>query len=293
MDVTRPCCAPRAATTTTLERTAAHARVRNTHGQVLVPGGDFAMGDAFGEGYPLDGELPVHTVRLRSFLIDTAAVTRAQFAAFVAGTGYVTDAERAGVSAVFHLHVDPRADVLGAVAGTPWWLSVRGACWRSGAGDAHPVVHVSWYDAQAYAAWAGKRLPTEAEWECAARGGLAGRRYPWGDELRPCAIWQGDFPHAGHGGTVPVDAYEPNGFGLHNTVGNVWEWCGDRFSPAYYERSPLDDPRGPEVGDERVMRGGSFLCHDSYCNRYRVAARTGNTPASSASNVGFRCANDA
>jgi len=291
MDVTRACCAPRARAA--VAHDAPVRRTRSTEGQVLVPRGSFAMGDAFDEGYAEDGELPVHTVRLRAFRIDTTAVTNAQFAAFVADTGYVTDAERAGVSAVFHLHVDPRAEVLGAVAETPWWLSVRGASWRSGAGGTHPVVHVSWHDAQAYAAWAGKRLPTEAEWELAARGGLEGRRYPWGDELQPCSIWQGDFPDAGHGTTVPVDAYAPNGLGLFNTVGNVWEWCADRFSPTYYERSPLDDPRGPAVGDERVLRGGSFLCHDSYCNRYRVAARTGNTPASSASNVGFRCANEA
>jgi formylglycine-generating enzyme required for sulfatase activity len=291
VDVTRPCCAPRAAAT--LERETSRARKRRTNGQVLVPGGTFAMGDAFGEGYPDDGERPVHTVRLRPFLIDVSTVTKAQFAAFVADTGYVTDAERAGASAVFHLHVDPGAEVLGAVAATPWWLSVRGACWRSGADDGHPVTHVSWHDADAYAAWAGKRLPTEAEWERAARGGLEGRRYPWGDELRPCAIWEGDFPHGGRGGTVRADAFEPNGFGLHNTVGNVWEWCADRFSATYYGRSPIDDPRGPEIGDERVLRGGSFLCHDSYCNRYRVAARTGNTPGSSAANVGFRCANDA
>jgi formylglycine-generating enzyme required for sulfatase activity len=191
--------------------------------------------------------------------------------------------------------------VLGAVSGTPWWLSVGGACWRAPEGgrssvdgrEAHPAVHVSWHDAQAYAAWAGRRLPTEAEWERAARGGLDGRRYPWGDEPAPCAIWNGDFPHEGHGRTVRVDAFAPNGFGLYNTVGNVWEWCADRFSPSYYARSPRDDPRGPAIGDERVLRGGSFLCHDSYCNRYRVAARTGNTPASSAANVGFRCANDA
>ena len=291
MDVTRPCCAPR--TAATLERTTPRAHTRSTDGQVLVQGGTFAMGDAFGEGYAGDGELPVHTVRLRPFRIDVTPVTKAQFAAFVADTGYVTDAERTGASAVFHLHVHPGAEVLGAVAGTPWWLSVRGASWRSGADDTHPVTHVSWLDAEAYAAWAGKRLPTEAEWERAARGGLEGRRYPWGDELRPCAIWEGDFPRGGRGGTVPADAYEPNGFGLHNTVGNVWEWCADRFSPTYYARSPIDDPRGPATGDEHVLRGGSFLCHDSYCNRYRVSARTGNTPGSSASNIGFRCANDA
>jgi formylglycine-generating enzyme len=299
VDVAPPCCVPRAAGAGTYETP--RPRRRDSRGQVHVDGGTFAMGDAFGEGYAQDGELPVHEVRLRPYLIDATAVTNAQFAEFVEATGHVTDAERAGASAVFHLHADPDADVLGSVAATPWWLSVGGACWRTPEGGRstvdtradHPVVHVSWHDARAYAAWAGRRLPTEAEWERAARGGLEGRRYPWGDELAPCAIWAGDFPHAGRGGTVSAGAYPPNGLGLYNAVGNVWEWCADRFSPHYYERSPTNDPRGPAFGDERVMRGGSFLCHDSYCNRYRVAARTGNTPASSASNVGFRCANDA
>ncbi|WP_051844459.1 formylglycine-generating enzyme family protein [Streptomyces sp. NRRL S-813] len=285
---------------------------RSTRGQVRLPGGEFAMGDAFGEGYPADGETPVHAVRLQPFHIDETAVTNAQFATFVKATGYVTDAERYGSSAVFHLVVAaPSSDILGTAAGTPWWINVRGAHWRrpEGAGSDitgrqnHPVVHVSWNDATAYAQWAGKRLPTEAEWEYAARGGLAGRRYAWGDELTPdgrwrCNIWQGRFPHTntaedGYVTTAPVKAYRPNGFGLWNTAGNVWEWCSDWFSPAYYAQSPAEDPRGPDTGAARVLRGGSYLCHDSYCNRYRVAARSSNTPDSSSGNLGFRCANDA
>ncbi|MCW3814433.1 formylglycine-generating enzyme family protein [Micromonospora sp. DR5-3] len=290
-------------------------RSRSTRGQVSLPGGSFAMGDAFGEGYPSDGEGPVHEVTLSAFTIDATTVTNAAFATFVKATGYVTEAEALGVSAVFHLQVKAeRSDVLGAATGTPWWLVVRGADWRHPYGPAssiadlqnHPVVQVSWNDARAYAAWAGKRLPTEAEWEYAARGGLDGARFPWGNELLPrgrwnCNIWQGEFPHRntaddGFVGTAPVKQYAPNRYGLFNTVGNVWEWCEDWFAADTYARragTRVVDPRGPaepDVTGRRVMRGGSFLCHDSYCYRYRVAARSGNTPDSAASNVGFRCA---
>ena len=312
----RPCCTPTATTVSAVparvEPPAQAVRPRSTKGQVRLPGGEFAMGDAFGEGYPADGEGPVHQVRLKPFHIDETAITNAQFAAFVKATGHVTDAERYGSSAVFHLAVDAApADLLGTAAGTPWWINVRGAHWRcpdgprSGIADRgnHPVVHVSINDATAYAQWAGKRLPTEAEWEFAARGGLAGRRYAWGDELAPdgrwrCNIWQGRFPdhntaEDGYLTTAPVRSYRPNGYGLWNTAGNVWEWCADWFSPTYYAQAPVDDPRGPEAGTTRVLRGGSYLCHDSYCNRYRVAARSSNTPDSSAGNLGFRCANDA
>ncbi|MEV5548746.1 formylglycine-generating enzyme family protein [Streptomyces sp. NPDC052309] len=316
----RPCCTPGVAgspeavavTLTAAPPAPVHAATeRSTRGQVRLPGGEFAMGDAFDEGYPADGESPVHTVRLEPFHIDETAVTNARFAAFVKATGHVTDAERYGSSAVFHLVVAaPAADVLGQAAGAPWWINVKGAHWRRPEGahsditgrQNHPVVHVSWNDATAYARWAGKRLPTEAEWEYAARGGLSGRRYAWGDDLTPggrwrCNIWQGHFPHTntaedGHLTTAPVRSYRPNGFGLWNTAGNVWEWCSDWFSPTYYTRSPREDPRGPETGTTRVVRGGSYLCHDSYCNRYRVAARSSNTPESSSGNLGFRCAND-
>ena len=270
------------------------------------------MGDRFAEGDPADGEQPVHDVQVTRFHLDAAAVTNAQFSTFVKETGYVTDAEELGISAVFHLAVEAdRADVLHQVEAAPWWLAVRGASWRHPGGPRssvsslsnHPVVHVSWNDARAYCAWAGQRLPTEAEWEYAARGGLAGRRFAWGDELVSdgrwrCNIWQGAFPSLnslddGWLTTAPVKSYRPNGYGLWNTAGNVWEWCADWFSPTYYAASPLRDPAGPDDGDRRVMRGGSYLCHDSYCNRYRVAARSGNTPESTSGNLGFRCAGDA
>ena len=305
------CCAPTLSTGTAapvatppLKRSSRPAR-----GQVPIPGGTFAMGDAFGEGYESDGETPVHPVRLEPYRMDATAVTNAQFATFVKDTGYVTGAEEFGVSAVFHLayHGDAR-DVVNRAAGAPWWLAVRGASWRHPEGphsdvsqrQNHPVVHVSWYDAQAYAHWAGKRLPSEAEWERAARGGLEGRRFAWGDDLTPrgrwmCNIWQGTFPtdntgDDGHLGTAPAKSYSPNGYGLSCMAGNVWEWCADWFAADYYEQSPAVDPQGPETGEQRVMRGGSYLCHDSYCHRYRVAARSSNTPESTTGNTGFRCA---
>ncbi|MFJ4903439.1 formylglycine-generating enzyme family protein [Streptomyces sp. NPDC088727] len=275
------------------------------HDQVALEGGAFSMGDTFDEGYPADGERPVHTVRVAPFGIDVTTVTVAMFRAFAEESGYVTVAGREGSSAVFHLAVAAeRADVVRSDPAVPWWLEVRGADWRhphgplSAAEPDHPVVHVAWDDAVAYCAWAGRRLPTEAEWEYAARGGLEGQRFAWGDELLPggrwpCNIWQGRFPYEntgadGHLATAPVRSYPPNGFGLHEVAGNVWEWCADLFAPDYYAHSPVEDPRGPEGGDRRVMRGGSYLCHHSYCHRYRVAARSANTPGSSSGNCGFR-----
>nr|WP_240720813.1 formylglycine-generating enzyme family protein [Pseudarthrobacter sp. NamE2] len=277
------------------------------HQDVGLSGGRFAMGDAFAEGYPSDGETPVHEVKLDGFRIDATPVTNSMFADFIRETGYCTEAEQYGTSAVFHMLVraQPR-DILGAAAGAPWWLNVRGANWAHPAGPSsswedienHPVVHVSHHDALAYCAWARRRLPTEAEWEYAARGGLEGMRYCWGNDLTPggehrCNIWQGTFPKIntrddGHLGTAPTKSFPPNGYGLYEMAGNVWEWCGDWFLPKYYRNSPTDNPLGPSIGAGRVMRGGSYLCHDSYCNRYRVAARTSNTPDSSSGNCGFR-----
>jgi formylglycine-generating enzyme required for sulfatase activity len=226
-------------------------------------------------------------------------------------TGYVTEAEQFGWSYVFarFLSAEVRR-VSPRPPDAPWWLGVQGATWDAPEGPGsdlasrgdHPVVHVSWTDAAAYASWAGKRLPTEAEWEYAARGGLEQARYPWGDELEPdgehrCNIWQGNFPVKNTGddgwvGTAPVTEFAPNGFGLHNVSGNVWEWCADWWSPTFHIDGPRTDPKGPQEGTARVMRGGSYMCHESYCNRYRVAARSSNTPDSSTGNIGFRCARD-
>lgn len=276
---------------------------------VQLEGGEFKMGDALNEGYPADGERPVHAVELSAFAIAATTVSNAQFAAFVAATGYQTDAEKFGSSAVFHLAVRaPGSDVVGGVPGAEWWIEVLGADWAHPAGrhsdwrelPDHPVVHVSWFDAERYCDWAGGRLPTEAEWEFAARGGHAGRRFPWGDELAPAGefranTWNGTFATHntladGFLTTAPVRTFPPNDFGLYQTSGNVWEWCSDWFSETYYSLSPRADPAGPSAGTQRVMRGGSYLCHSSYCSRYRVAARYANTPDSSAANVGFRVA---
>jgi formylglycine-generating enzyme required for sulfatase activity len=268
------------------------------------------MGTEDTSGFPADGEGPVREVMLAPFRIDRYAVSNARFAEFAAVTGYRTDAERFGWSFVFAGLLPADHPETRAVAQAPWWRQVEGADWRHPEGPRssirqrldHPVVHVSWRDASAYCRWAGLRLPTEAEWEYAARGGLEQARYPWGDELRPegrwlCNIWQGRFPthntaEDGHLGTAPVSTYPANGFGLHNIAGNVWEWNADWFSSVHDLRTPCIDPTGPADGTLKVMRGGSYLCHHSYCNRYRVAARTANSADSSTGNTGFRCAGD-
>ncbi|RCK68661.1 formylglycine-generating enzyme family protein [Desertihabitans brevis] len=279
---------------------------------VEIPAGEFWMGSEAAEVFPADGEGPVRRVSTGAFAIAAHAVTNADFAEFVEATGHRTEAERFGWSFVFHLLVHPAAadHVMEArVPGAPWWRGVRGATWRAPRGPGsdvadvldHPVVHLSYDDARAYARWRGGRLPTEAEWERAARGGLEGATYPWGDELTPGGehrtnIWQGTFPTVnteddGYLGTAPVDAYQPNGYGLYNTSGNVWEWTSDRFSATYHRHdkpATRVDPQGPRYGVTRVVRGGSYLCHRSYCNRYRVAARTSVTDDSSLGHTGMR-----
>lgn len=258
---------------------------------------------------PADGEGPARSVSLSAYGMDRHAVTNARFARFVAQTGYVTDAERFGWSFVFKDFVAPGIATCRPV-GLPWWHQVAGASWRLPggphsalcAGDNHPVVHVSWNDAEAFARWAGGRLPSEAEWEHAAKAGQADAKYPWGndepsDRIIRCNIWQGRFPHInsladGYAGTAPVDAFEPNPAGLYNMCGNVWEWCSDAFyvgclAPAAQERNAL-----ARQSAEHLLKGGSYLCHVSYCYRYRIAARMGHSADTSTGHIGFRVAYD-
>lgn len=314
------CCAASRPISTKAATLVEHSRLENvqkkrpnTNDMIYLSGGEFLMGSNHPEAFPEDGEGPVRKVKVDPFYIDSCTVTNAQFAEFVADTGYKTEAEQFGWSYVFHSFVSEKTKkyVIDAVRGLPWWLAVEGACWKSPEGPYssiedrmdHPVVHVSWNDAVAYCQWAGKRLPTEAEWEFAARGGLEQKTYPWGDTLRPngehrCNIWQGKFPEKNHAsdgylGTAPAKSFPPNGYGLYNVSGNVWEWCADWFSTTFHIDGPRDNPKGPPQGKTKVIRGGSYLCHRSYCNRYRVSARTSNTPDSSTGHMGFRCAADA
>ena len=295
---------------------AAPVRPRATQGSIAgmkkLEGGEFLMGTASPLAWPGDGEGPVRAVRVSPFYMDVGAVSNRQFEEFVAAIGYVTEAEKFGWSYVFIKQVAGKARraAQGVAAGTEWWVGVEGASWKRPEGpgsnirkrDDHPAVHISWHDADAYCRWAGKRLPTEAEWEYAARGGLEQKLYPWGDELTPggkhlCNIWQGKFPDFnsgadGYSGTAPVKAFPSNGYGLYNMSGNVWDWCADWFSPTYHMNGPREDTTGPPRGQLKLINGGSYLCHASYCNRYRVAARTSNTPDSASSHCGFRCVRD-
>ena len=308
----RACCAPgRAAPVRSPTGGRAPAPARSGAADlVMLEGGWFRMGSDDGFAYEQDGEGPVRSVRVGPFGIAARCVSNREFAEFVAATGYITSAERYASSFVFAGLLPDDFPPTRGVAEAPWWREVPGASWRSPEGDRsslahradHPVVHVSWDDAVAYCRWAQLRLPTEAEWEYAARGGLEDMRFPWGNLLRPGGehrmnVWQGTFPSRntladGYLGTAPVDAYPPNGFGLHNMTGNVCEWTADRFSTTWHRDGPRENPAGPGTGDRRTLRGGSYLCHASYCCRYRVSARMANTPESCTGNIGFRCARD-
>lgn len=294
---------------------------------VWIGGGRFAMGSTDGQA----DERPVHEVELSGFFIDATEVTNAQFRAFTSATKYVTTAERApqveellaqsppGTPAPPAELLVPGALVLDQTQANGWWWKwMPGASWRKPDGvheltpaeDSHPVVQVSWDDAVAYATWAGKRLPTEAEWEYAARGGLRSQRYVWGAEKHPgeqhlANIWQGTFPETntvadGFFGTAPVKSFPPNGYGLYDMSGNVWEWTADWYRPDTYANAAAGerDPRGPgssfdpqePSAPKRVTRGGSFLCSDNYCIGYRPSARMKSSPDTGLFHTGFRCA---
>lgn len=276
---------------------------------VKIPTGTFLMGNDDDVAYPSDGEGPTRRVTVGSFEMSRTAVTNEEFAEFVDATGFRTVAEVEGSAFVFAGLLPDDFPPTRGVASAPWWRLVEGATWREpqgpgstfeGRGD-HPVVHVAWMDAMAYCSWSNTRLPTEAEWERAARGGIEGARFPWGDERTPegchlANVWQGNFPSENSledawYGTAPVRSYEPNGFGLYNMVGNVWEWCQDWFDPTFHRGEQRVNPTGPNSGTQRVMRGGSYLCHESYCFRFRVAARSSNMPDASTGNLGFRVVN--
>ena len=272
---------------------------------VEVPGGRAFVGTSRAE-LAEDGEGPVRRVGVKPFLIGATSVTNAEFDRFVEATGHVSEAERWGWSFVFWSDVPPHLGPTEAVVGTEWWRRVEGANWRDihGPGSAgtawhpdHPVVHMSWNDAASYAAWVGGRLASEAEWEHAARGGLGDVRFPWGDEEPddsqhfPCNIWQGRFPQVnsvadGYAATAPAVSFAPNGFGLYNMVGNVWEWTAEEFRIRSLKKRVRE--RLKTMQGFRLSKGGSFLCHNSYCYRYRIAARSGISPDSTAAHQGFR-----
>lgn len=289
---------------------AAGADVRAALAEELIdlPGGFFDMGSRRSR-FPEDYDSPRHKVMLSPFRIAATSCTNAQFARFIEATGYRTVAEVEGWSFVFHLLLADEAAWPQSPPGVPWWRMVDGACWSAPEGPGsdldgrmdHPVVQIAWYDAVAYCIWAGLQLPTEAQWEFAARGGLKHKKFPWGNEMTPGGAfamntWQGEFPkdntvEDGFVGTAPVRSFEPNGYGLYNTCGNVWEWAADRYLPAPSPGPfPLRDPQGPQEGYSRIQRGGSYLCHVSYCDRYHVHSRTRNDPDSSTGNCGFRVA---
>jgi formylglycine-generating enzyme len=271
-----------------------------------IPGGIFEMGTRKST-FEADLDSPRRKVKLTAFAMSPHATTNAEYAAFVAATGYRTVAEVEGWSYVFHLLLPDLAAYPASPPGLPWWRRVDGAHWAAPEGpdssvagrEAHPAVHIAWYDALAYCTWAGLCLPTEAQWERAARGGQARQKFPWGNEMTPGGqhmmnTFQGDFPARNSGedgfiGTAPVDAFKPNGFGMYNMTGNVWEWVNDRFGHLPVSgRLPAVDPTGAAEGYARTQRGGSYLCHASYCDRYFVHSRTRNDPDSSTGNCGFR-----
>jgi len=312
-------------------------------GMVWIPGGKFTMGTSDTNPRFFDAH-PEHEIEIDGFWMDETEVTNAKFAEFVNATNYVTVAEQKPTVEQIMANLQPGVPPPPPEALVPgslvfrqpeqpvswdreegWWEWVPGACWKHPEGPGsdisermnHPVVHVCWKDADAYCKWAGKRLPTEAEWERAARGGLASKTYAWGDNAPDsdgkwrCNIWQGSFPQQntladGFVRTAPVKSYPPNDYGLYDVAGNVWEWCADWYTPEYYKSSPLKNPKGPPssydprvrptenpYAPKRVQRGGSFLCSDGFCARYKPYGRGQGDIETGQSHVGFRCAKDA
>ncbi len=307
MSTLSPCCAP------TSNAKPAHAKQDMENGERRVPknavaisGGASLVGTASPK-ISEDGEGPLQKTRVKPFQIGATAVSNEEFSRFIQSTGYITDAERFGWSFVFWTDVPADAVETQVVSGAEWWRKFDGARWDRVDGRRepmpdHPVVHVSWNDAHAYAAWVGGRLPTEAEWEHAARGGLGDVRFPWADQEPddtshfPCNIWQGQFPDKNEGAdgfltTAPVRSFKPNGYGLYNIVGNVWEWTAEPFRVKSLKKGVRK--RLAHMLGFKLLKGGSFLCHQSYCYRYRIAARTGNSPDSTTSHQGFRVVWDA
>ena len=306
----------------------------STSGMIWIEGGDFSMGASDQEGRP--DEYPDHKVKIDGFWMDVTEVTNAQFKAFVDATGYITTAERKPDWEEIKKQVPPgtpkphdsvlvAASLVFTAPSQPvpldnisnWWRWQPGASWKHPQGpgsniegkENYPVVHISWDDAMAYCKWSGKRLPTEAEWEYAARGGKQ-TKYPWGDQepesSSPKAnTWQGSFPDHNTAwdrfpGIAPVKSFDPNRIGLYDMAGNVWEWCGDWYRADHYNelmKQTAHNPVGPPTGydpmeptiPKRVMRGGSFLCHPSYCKGYRVTARMKASPDTGLEHTGFRC----
>jgi len=272
-----------------------------------VPGGMALMGTDAPQILS-DSEGPMIRKRVRDMWIEASAISVGQFRRFVAATGHRTLAERLGWSFVFYTHLANKGEGTLGVEGLEWWRRIDGANWARPTGpdgaDAHddlPATHVAWEDARAFAAWAGGRLPREIEWEHAARGGLGDARYPWGNEEPSDAgphrlnIWQGDFPTFdtgadGYTGPAPVKAFPPNGYGLYQMVGNVWEWTAEPFRLRGASRQARQ--LNIAVRGQKLLKGGSFMCHRSYCYRYRIAARTGNTPDSTSGHTGFRIVYD-
>ncbi|MEG3663255.1 formylglycine-generating enzyme family protein [Celeribacter halophilus] len=273
-----------------------------------IPGGIFNMGTNQPR-YSADLDSPARHVRVSPFMLGATQITNEIFAGFVTESSYQTVAEREGWSFVFHMFAPDEGAGFAGPVDAPWWRAVPGACWRHPEGpesglasrEDHPVLHVSWEDAVAFCDFCGVRLPTEAEWEFAARGGLQNALFPWGDDPHPEGkhmhnIWQGRFPTENTGedgfvGVASAQSFAPNGYGLYNMTGNVWDWCADWFGALpTATMPPITDPTGPSQGPGRVMRGGSHLCHASYCQRYFVHSRTHNTPDSSTGHIGFRVA---